>query len=197
VFDGDLEDAENACEGYLEGYYAGPAAYLSGDNLAWIGSDYWSERTFLERALQNYNGSIYIIHGMQDWNVDPPMAFPTHQIMEAAGIETKTLAGQWAHDYPDRKSGHEGLPAGEGAEAYPYTLRWDWADEMLYWFDWYLKGEGRAPTLGVEMQDNRGGWRLETTYPAPDTEYFTVIGSEMNPSGASIGVTILHGDWSQ
>ena len=51
------------------------------------------------------------------------------------------------------------------AEAYPYTLRWDWADEMLYWFDWYLRGEGRAPTLGVEMQDNRGGWRFESTYP--------------------------------
>ena len=43
------------------------------------------------------------------------------------------------------------------AEAYPYTLRWDWADEMLYWFDWYLRDEGRAPTLGVEMQDNQGG----------------------------------------
>ena len=110
-------------------------------------------------VVENYNGSIYIIQGMQDWNVDPHMAFPAHQIVEAAGIETKTLAGQWAHDYPDRKSGHEALPSGEGAEAYPYTLRWDWADEMLYWFDWYLKGEGRAPTLGVEMQDNRGGWR--------------------------------------
>ncbi len=187
--DGDAEDPENLCEGYLEGYVNGPAAYLSGGMVEYAGNSYWTERSFLDRVVENYNGSVYIIQGMQDWNVDPHMAFPTHQIMEDAGIETKTLAGQWAHDYPDRKSGHEGLPAGEGAEAYPYTLRWDWADEMLYWFDWYLKGEGRAPSLGVEMQDNRGGWRFESTYPALDTEYFTVVGSEMSPSGASMGLT--------
>jgi len=123
---------------------------------------------------------------MQDWNVDPHMAFPTHQLVEAAGIEVKTLAGQWAHDYPDRRSGHSALPSGEGLEAYPYTLRWDWADEMLYWFDWYLKGEGAAPVLGVEMQDNRGGWRFETTYPAPDTEYLEISAADLNPSSASM-----------
>ena len=60
--DGNLEDAQNACEGYMEGYYAGVGAYLTGDNLAWIGSDYWVERHFLTRAIQNYNGSVYIIH---------------------------------------------------------------------------------------------------------------------------------------
>jgi len=59
--DGDLEDAQNACEGYFEGYYAGVGAYLTGDNLAWTGSDYWEERHFLTRALQNYNGSVYIL----------------------------------------------------------------------------------------------------------------------------------------
>ena len=173
--DGDSEDAHTLCEGYLEGYVNGPAAYMTGGMVTYAGNDYWTERSFLDRVVQNYNGSVYIIQGMQDWNVDPHMSFPTHQIVEDAGIEIKTLAGQWAHDYPDRKSGHSSLPSGEGAEAYPYTLRWDWADEMLYWFDWYLKGEGRAPTLGVEMQDNRGGWRFETTYPAPDTEYLSLI----------------------
>ena len=187
--DGDAEDPENLCEGYLEGYVNGPAAYLSGGMVDFAGNTYWIERSFLDRVVENYNGSIYIIQGMQDWNVDPHMAFPTHQIVEAAGIETKTLAGQWAHDYPDRKSGHEALPSGEGAEAYPYTLRWDWADEMLYWFDWYLKDEGRAPTLGVEMQDNRGGWRFETTYPADDTTYLEIGAADMNPSGASLATT--------
>jgi hypothetical protein len=187
--DGDTEDSENLCEGYIQGYANGPAAYLSGGMVDYAGNDYWTSRSFLDRVVENYNGSVYIIQGMQDWNVDPHMAFPTHQIVDDAGIEVKTLAGQWAHDYPDRLSGHQGLPAGEGAEAYPYTLRWDWADEMLYWFDWYLKGEGRAPTLGVEMQDNRGGWRFEATYPAPDTEYFPIAASEMNPDGASIGLT--------
>ncbi|MEE2812013.1 MAG: CocE/NonD family hydrolase [Candidatus Thermoplasmatota archaeon] len=169
--DGDLEDSENACEGYMEGYYAGVGAYLSGDNLAWLGSDYWEERTFLERALTNYNGSVYIIHGMQDWNVDPHMAFPTHNILIEHGFETKGLYGQWGHDYPDRLSGHQGLSSGRGGEAFPYTLRWDWADDLLEWFDYYLKDKGPQPALHAEIQDNMGGWRTESMYPPADTEW--------------------------
>jgi len=184
--DGDSNDAQNLCEGYLEGYYNGPAAYLTGGMVEYAGNSYWTERSFLERVLANYNGSVYIIQGMQDWNVDPHMAFPVHQQVDDAGLEIKTLAGQWAHDYPDRIAGHSSQGSGRGAEAYPYTLRWDWADEMLYWFDWYLKGEGRQPVLGVEMQDNRGGWRFEETWPAEDTEFLKISGDAMNPSGSMI-----------
>ena len=199
--DGDGGDAENLCEGYLEGYINGPAAYQTGGMVDYAGNTYWTERSFLDRVLTNYNGSVYIIQGMQDWNVDPHMAFPTHQLVEDAGIEVKTLAGQWAHDYPDRLEGHSSQGSGAGAEAYPYTLRWDWADEMLYWFDWYLKGEGRAPTLGVEMQDNRGGWRFETTYPAMDTEYVEINGADLSPDGTSMSaassITMSYGPFEE
>ena len=169
--DGNLEDSQNACEGYMEGYYAGPAAYLSGDNLAWTGSDYWEERTFLSRALENYNGSVYIIHGIQDWNVDPHMAFPTHNILIDAGFDVKGLYGQWGHDYPDRISGHESLSSGRGEEAFPYTLRWDWADDLLEWFDYYLKDKGPQPRLIAEVQDNMGAWRVESEYPPKSQEW--------------------------
>jgi hypothetical protein len=104
--DGDVSDSENLCEGYVEGYVNGPLAYQTGGMVEFAGNTYWTERSFLGRVVQNYQGSVYIIQGMQDWNVDPHMAFPTHQLMEEAGIEVKTLAGQWAHDYPDRVSGH-------------------------------------------------------------------------------------------
>ena len=80
--DGDSEDAHTLCEGYLEGYVNGPAAYLSGGMVTYAGNDYWTERSFLDRVIENYNGSVYIIQGMQDWNVDPHMSFPTHQIVE-------------------------------------------------------------------------------------------------------------------
>jgi len=172
--DGDGGDIENACEGYLEGYYAGPAAYMTGDNLAWTGSDYWEERHFLTRALDVYEGSIYIIHGMQDWNVDPHMAFPVHQMSIDAGFDVKGLYGQWGHDYPDREEGHSGLSSGRGAEAYPYTLRWDWADDLLEWFDFYLRDIGPQPRLIAEIQDNMGGWRVESTYPPEDVEWLMV-----------------------
>ena len=67
------------------------------------------------------------------------MAFPTHQMAIDAGFDVKGLYGQWAHDYPDRYGGHEALSSGRGAEAFPYTLRWDWADDLLEWFDFYLR----------------------------------------------------------
>ena len=49
------------------------------------------------------------------------MAFPIHQQVADAGIEIKTLAGQWAHDYPDRVSGHSSQGVGRGAE-HTHTL---------------------------------------------------------------------------
>ena len=187
--DGDLEDAQNACEGYIEGYYAGVGAYLTGDNLAWTGSDYWEERHFLSRAIQNYEGSIYIIHGLQDWNVDPHMAFPVHNIMMDEGFEVKGLYGQWGHDYPDRRSGHEGLGSGRGSEAFPFTLRWDWADDLLEWFNYYLRDEGPKPRLLVEVQDNIGGWRVEASYPPMDLEWINLNMDECSIVGGSDTIT--------
>ena len=189
--DGDSGDRENACEGYVEGYYAGPAAYLTGDNLAWTGSDYWEERHFLSRALEIYNGSIYIIHGLQDWNVDPHMAFPAHQMSIDAGFDVKGLYGQWAHDYPDRDgdAGHASLSSGRGGEAYPYTLRWDWADDMLEWFDFYLMNKGPKPRLVAEVQDNMGGWRVEETYPPPQLDTISLTMDECQIVGGSDTIT--------
>jgi len=187
--DGDLEDAQNACEGYMEGYYAGVGAYLTGDNLAWTGSDYWEERHFLTRAIQNYNGSVYIIHGLQDWNVDPHMAFPVHNMVRDAGLDVKGLYGQWGHDYPDRRGGHEGLSSGRGAEAFPYTLRWDWADDLLEWFEFYLKETGQQPRLIAEVQDNMGGWRVEETYPPSDSLWTPYGMDECSIIGGSDTIT--------
>ena len=187
--DGDTEDSHTLCEGYVSGYVNGPAAYLSGGMVDYAGNTYWTERSFLDRVLENYQGSVFLIQGMQDWNVDPHMSFPVHQQVADAGIEIKTLAGQWAHDYPDRVEGHSSQGVGRGAEAYPYTLRWDWADDLLYWFTWYLKDEGFAPALGVEMQDNRGGWRFEATYPPIDAENLVLTGSDLAPTGGTVTST--------
>ena len=187
--DGDLEDVQNACEGYFEGYYAGVGAYLTGDNLAWTGSDYWEERHFLSRAIQNYGGSVYIIHGLQDWNVDPHMAFPVHNIMVDAGFEVKGLYGQWGHHYPDRSSDHEGLGSGRGGEAFPYTLRWDWADDLLEWFNFYLMNKGPQPRLVAEVQDNIGGWRVEVQYPPNDLEWIRMDMDQCSIIGGSDTIT--------
>ena len=185
--DGDGGDIENACEDMWRAIMLALARYMTGDNLAWTGSDYWEERHFLSNALELYNGSIYIIHGMQDWNVDPTWHSLPIKCQSMLDLTLRAY-GQWAHDYPDRESGHSSLSSGRGGEAYPYTLRWDWADDLLEWFDYYLRDIGPQPRLIAEIQDNMGGWRVESTYPPADTEWM-MIGMdecEVLSGGASI-----------
>ena len=120
----------------------------------WIGAgfggdqwnDYWDERYHLQDVLDNYNGSVYIVWGMQDWNVDPYHAFPTHELLRQQGINVRTIAGQWAHNYPDQPDRHSEVTSGYGAEAYPNMTRFDWAVELFPWFEYYLKGIGDEPS---------------------------------------------------
>ena len=90
--DGDEEDYQNICPDYLIGPGTGMSAYILGSEQF---GDYWSERYFLDRVLENYQGSVYLIQGMHDWNVDPHMAVPTMNSLIDAGIEAKGLFGQW------------------------------------------------------------------------------------------------------
>jgi putative CocE/NonD family hydrolase len=140
-------------------------AGLGGDE--W--NDYWDERYHLQDVIDNYNGSVYIVWGLQDWNVDPYHAFPTHQLLKDAGINVRTISGQWGHNYPDQPSIHEGLESGYGAEAFPSVSRMEWAVELFPWFEYYLKGIGAEPESYVQVQRNDGSWHIEETWPAEDT----------------------------
>ena len=140
-------------------------AGLGGDE--W--NDYWDERYHLQDVIDNYNGSVYIVWGLQDWNVDPYHAFPTHQLLKDAGINVRTISGQWGHNYPDQPSVHERLESGYGAEAFPSVTRMDWAVELFPWFEYYLKDIGEEPESYVQVQRNDGNWHIEETWPAEDT----------------------------
>ena len=175
--DGDLEDTGNMCPDYIAGPATGGAAWAWGSEAA---GEYWAERYFLDRVIDNYNGSVYLIQGMHDWNVDPHMAVPTINRLYDADIEAKGLFGQWDHDYPDRpqimfdRSG-----VGRGGEAFPEMVRMDWMQDLLEWFTYYLKDEGPKPWLGVEIQSNQGQWRFEDRYPMSETnEVIWELGSE-------------------
>jgi predicted acyl esterase len=147
------------------------AAWATGDYVAPAANPYWTDRAFGEAVLKNYKGSVYFIHGMQDWNVDPHMAFPFYQQLEAAGLDVKGLFGQWGHHYPDRPNEHA-------------HLRWDWAQDLLEWFDHYLRETGPKPDLHVEIQDNTGKWRVEQTYPPHDFAWQTyAMGKEFKRAG--------------
>jgi predicted acyl esterase len=170
--DGTAEDAEHVTcpDATIQGMPQHLAAYATGGDMGPAEQTYFAERDgFLAGALENYNGSVYLIQGLQDWNVDPHQAFPAFEKLQEEGIETKGLFGQWDHAYPDRQSNHEDQDSGYGEEAFPATVRHDWAQDLLEWFDHYLKEDGEKPQLHAEVQDNRGFWRLEESYPPEDT----------------------------
>ncbi|MDE0708111.1 MAG: CocE/NonD family hydrolase [Candidatus Poseidoniales archaeon] len=131
-------------------------------------SDYWDERYHLGDVLENYQGSVYIVWGLQDWNVDPYHAYPAYQMLRDAGIHTRAISGQWAHNYVDQPDRHGELGSGYGGEAYPNMTRMDWAIELWNWFEYYLKDLGEEPEAHVQIQTNDGMWHVEETWPPTD-----------------------------
>ena len=177
--DGDEEDYQNMCPDYIIGPGTGVSAYMFGSEVA---GTYWEERYFLDRVIENYKGSVYLIQGMHDWNVDPHMAVPTINRLIDAGIEARGLFGQWDHDYPDRPVQLDDRSAlgGRGGEAFPEMVRYDWMQDMLEWFDYYLRGIGEQPGQWIEIQANQGSWRIEHRYPPIDTtELLFELGTDM------------------
>ena len=157
-------------------------------------SDYWEERYHLGDVIENYNGSVYLVWGLQDWNVDPYHAFPTYQMLRDAGIHTRAIAGQWAHNYVDQPDRHGELGTGYGGEAYPNMTRMDWAIELWNWFEYYLKGVGEEPEAHVQIQTNDGKWHVEETWPPEDMTWDLYDLSEWEGSSGGVsangGITI-------
>jgi predicted acyl esterase len=142
-------------------------------------------------VIENYQGSVYLIQGMHDWNVDPHMAVPTINALKDAGIDAKGLFGQWDHDYPDRPQQlfDRSDMGGRGGEAFPEMVRMDWMQDLLEWFDFYLRGEGEQPGLYVEIQSNQGSWRLEDRYPPIDVEVVNMdLGGMLTSVGGGMSV---------
>ncbi|MEC8076830.1 MAG: CocE/NonD family hydrolase [Candidatus Thermoplasmatota archaeon] len=165
--DKEEQNLQNACPDYLASSLYGGEAYVFGGSEV---SGYWDERYFLGRVLENYRGSVYIVQGFHDWNVDPHMAVPVINTLLDTGIEAKVLLGQWDHDYPDRPDYQkQRSDPGRGSEAYPQMVRFDWMQDLLEWFTYYLQERDPKPSLYSEIQNNRGEWRVEERYPAKDS----------------------------
>lgn len=151
-------------------------------------NDYWDERRHLPDVLANYEGSVYLVWGLQDWNVDPYHAFPTYQLLKDAGIHTRAIAGQWAHNYPDQPDRHNELMSGYGKEAYPNMTRMDWAVELYAWFGYYLMGFGEEPEDHVQIQTNDGMWHVEDTWPPQDLRWWPISLDNTDVTGSTVNL---------
>ncbi len=183
------QNLQNACPDYLaSSLYSGEAYAFGGSGV----SSYWDERYFLDRVLENYRGSVYIVQGFHDWNVDPHMAVPVINTLLDTGIEAKVLMGQWDHDYPDRPDYQkQRSDPGRGSEAYPQMVRFDWMQDLLEWFTYYLQEIGPKPSLYLEIQNNRGEWRVEDRYPASDSNTIEMVLGSADLVHTSNGNTII------
>jgi predicted acyl esterase len=150
---------ENVCEEAVWTNVAGPYSVATGDpGPARIG-EYWSSRNLQPKVRQNYKGSIFLVHGLRDWNVNIDMAVPFVDDLQRGGTEVKWLLGQWQHDWPDDSV------AGKNE-------RWDFTEQLLRWFDVHLKGLAHDTGARVDVEDSRGLWRTEaTTWPPPDANW--------------------------
>ena len=157
-----------ACPEAFKGFGAAAHSSLTGERDP-LG--YWTERNLRPGVEQHYTGSILLVHGLRDWNVDPGHAYPWVKTLEAQGLYVKHLLGQWHHAWPDSPSPGD-----------METKRWDWADMLLDWFDHWLKGD-TGVDLGAraEVQDSSGAWRTASTWPAPDAEPYELF---LNPDGS-------------
>ena len=164
----DLTTDERVCSDDLIGPAMPVTTSLAAEAFGAEWSDYWEERYHLGDVLENYNGSVYLVWGLQDWNVDPYHAYPAYQMLRDAGIHTRAISGQWAHNYVDQPDRHGDLGSGYGGEAYPNMTRMDWAIELWNWFEYYLKGVGEEPEAHVQIQTNDGKWHVEETWPPTD-----------------------------
>ena len=186
------DDLDNICPDIIEGLFAGPVTYGAGELDPYM-SNYYDERSHIDKAFQNWNGSVYWVQGLQDWNVDPhqvfggPIGTNWYQDYIDAGYEIRGILGQWEHNYPDQWSKHNAQDSGYGGEAIHNMTRWDWAQDLFEWYEYYLKGNGPKPDSVAQVQRNDGEWRIEETWPPEDINWYILPISECSSSGVFTG----------
>jgi len=193
------DDLDNVCPDIAEGLFAGPVTYIGGELDPYM-ANYYDERSHIDKAFQNWNGSVYWVQGMQDWNVDPHQVFGGppgtnwYTTYSEAGYEVRGMFGQWGHHHPDQMDGHEGIDSGYGFEALHNMTRWDWGQDLFEWFEYYLQERGPKPTSDAQIQRNDGQWRVEEIWPPRDTASYNVQLSSCSNDGAFVGgISVIGG----
>ena len=141
---------------------------------------YWAERNMDPGILKRYRGSVLLVQGLQDWNVDPGHQYPFINRLERRGVYVKHMLGQWAHSWPDGSVGG----------------RTDWADVLLRWWDRYLKRDTTVDTgPRAEVQDADRRWRTAGAWPSRtasrETLYFQADGGLGARAGRETATGVL------
>lgn len=121
---------------------------------------FWANHTARPGLEKAYQGSVFVVHGFGDEAISPRNILPWIQDLPDEGVPVKLWLGRWGHDLPDEA---------DDPDVGPEEIRWDYAETLLHWFDYWLKGE-TSRDLGprVQVQDSQGRWRSGDAWPPPD-----------------------------
>jgi X-Pro dipeptidyl-peptidase len=139
---------------------------------------YWQERDWTRSIAQSqWNGSIFFVHGFQDWNVKPDNMVPWLSNLPPQ-VKAHTLG--WLHQWQQDGTGHV------------YPMRTDWNETLLRWLDYTLKGKdtGMDSLWGFELQamgeEGHQVWRRVRDWP-PAAEVLAEI-----PAGGQADVRMAN-----
>ncbi|MDO4720316.1 MAG: Xaa-Pro dipeptidyl-peptidase [Peptostreptococcaceae bacterium] len=117
---------------------------------------FWDERNYLN-LVDNIKASVFIIHGLNDWNVKTNQCIPLFAELEKRNISRKMLLHQGEHIYVYKLKGL------------------DLVSIMERWLDYYLKGVDTGievePNVLVESNLAQEEWYTSDTWP-PRSKYY-------------------------
>lgn len=140
----------------LDGAALQPYVALTGDVNDPLVRDYLASRDLHSRIVDNYGGSVFAVHGMQDVNVVPWQLIEITSVLEAKGNDVRRLLGAWGHEIPDLAS-EDVRPA-----HFPAML--------LVWLDQELKEKGPGLPFQTQVDVLGMGWTDEATWPPAASE---------------------------
>ncbi|MDD6816235.1 MAG: CocE/NonD family hydrolase, partial [Firmicutes bacterium] len=119
---------------------------------------FWDQRNYLNQ-IENFKASVFIIHGINDWNVKTNQCIPLFQALEKQGVERKMLLHQGEH-------------------VYVYDLEGSGTLSMVErWLDHYLRGADngieKEPKVLVESNVDQMQWMTSDTWPPEGWGYET------------------------
>ncbi len=117
---------------------------------------FWDQRNYLNQ-IENFKASVFIIHGINDWNVKTNQCIPLFQALEKQGVERKMLLHQGEHVYVYDLEGSDTLSMVER------------------WLDHYLRGADngieKEPKVLVESNVDQMQWMTSDTWPPEGWAY--------------------------
>lgn len=140
-----------------EGYAAALEKLVEGEDRDSANySKFWDMRNYLNQ-IENFKAAVFIIQGINDWNVKTNQAIPLFKALEKQGVERKMLLHQGEH-------------------VYVYDLEGSGTLGMVErWLDHYLKGEDngveKEPKVIVESNVDQSKWMTSDTWPPKGWKY--------------------------